>query len=119
MLTSAIRDAVQSGAFDNTFVSLYNDTARPRARYTKLLDEFLSLYGDRDCILFSVPGSSAQYLPMGTDSPVRFSCRNTACFGMACVVIPGIGSSDNKGRSSFNRMVLPLPRVPVRSRWRL
>ncbi len=56
MLTSEIKVAVRNGAFDNTFVSLYNDTARPRARYTKLLDDFLALYGDRECILFSVPG---------------------------------------------------------------
>ena len=56
MLTSAIKAAVQNGAFDNTFTSLYGDTVRPRARYTKLLDEFLDLYGDRESVLISVPG---------------------------------------------------------------
>ncbi len=56
MLISAIRAAVETGAFDQTFQALYHDTRRPRARYSKLLGEFLERYGDKEGILFSVPG---------------------------------------------------------------
>ena len=56
MKISAILAAVENGGFDKTFVSLYRDTVRPRARYGKLLADFLERYGDREGLLFSVPG---------------------------------------------------------------
>ena len=56
MLISAILSAVENGGFDQTFLALYRDTVRPAARYGKLLREFLERYGDREGLLFSVPG---------------------------------------------------------------
>ena len=56
MKISAILAAVENGGFDKTFESLYRDTVRPRARYGKLLADFLERYGDREGLLFSVPG---------------------------------------------------------------
>ena len=56
MLISAILSAVENGSFDNTFRALYHDTVRPRRRYAKLISEFLERYGDREGMLFSVPG---------------------------------------------------------------
>ena len=56
MLISAILSAVENGSFDNTFRDLYHDTVRPRRRYAKLIGEFLERYGDREGMLFSVPG---------------------------------------------------------------
>lgn len=48
---------IADGGLDNAFNMLYGDTAAPKARYTKLCDEFSALYGDRDNIrLFSAPG---------------------------------------------------------------
>ncbi|MBO7158095.1 MAG: galactokinase [Clostridia bacterium] len=56
MLISAILSAVENGSFDKTFEALYHDTVRPRRRYAKLIGEFLERYGDREGMLFSVPG---------------------------------------------------------------
>lgn len=56
MLASQLESAVEQGAFDAVFSTLYRDTARAKARWTALLQTFLAKFGDREAVLVSVPG---------------------------------------------------------------
>ena len=63
MNAKLLKDSINSGALDIRFSKLYGSEesilAAQRARYSALIDEFCSLYGDdRDISLFSVPGRS-------------------------------------------------------------
>lgn len=58
MVTSQLIEKISNGGFDNVFVSLYSGSAlsRQRDRYIRVLNEFQRLYGEREVMLFSVPG---------------------------------------------------------------
>ena len=45
MKYNELKQHIASGGLDATFVRLYGDTQRARARYTELVDGFASLYG--------------------------------------------------------------------------
>lgn len=48
---------IESGALNEQFSLLYQDVEVAKTRYTKALDKFLEIYGDRDNIrIFSAPG---------------------------------------------------------------
>lgn len=58
MLVSAILGRMENGAYDKTLERLYGAAAVParRARWARVIKEFASLYGEKDAVLFSVPG---------------------------------------------------------------
>ena len=56
MLASELESAVDRGAFDSVFSTLYRDVARAKARWTALIQTFRAQYGDREAVLLSVPG---------------------------------------------------------------
>ena len=58
MIASALIKALDGDIFDNSFKNLYpsKDISERKSRYKKLAENFLSLYGDKDVFLFSVPG---------------------------------------------------------------
>lgn len=60
MTASVVRKKIEKKEFDNTLVKLYGarKLSKQRKRYTHLIDNFISLYGDLEVCLFSVPGRS-------------------------------------------------------------
>lgn len=52
----SIKNDILSGKFDEIFKVLYGDAEFARARYSKAVDEFYLLYGEREVRLFSAPG---------------------------------------------------------------
>ncbi len=60
MNTAKTREQIFSGALDSTLAYIYGEAAvgLQRERYTKAIDDFTSIYGDRDISLFSVAGRS-------------------------------------------------------------
>lgn len=58
MIASQTVSAVRSGAFDSSLSELYSHSAveRQKERFTRVLQEFIRLYGDLEVTLFSVPG---------------------------------------------------------------
>ena len=58
MQASQLIEKIKRGDFDNAFSKLYGESAvaRARERYVRVGETFLSLYGDCDSALFSVPG---------------------------------------------------------------
>ena len=56
MLTSEWKKVFASGEMDGTLSKLYPDPEGQSARYLRLIDEFLNLYGDMETDVFSVPG---------------------------------------------------------------
>lgn len=57
MNTTQIKNNIINGKYDADFAILYGDIEAARKRYINAVDEFFSLYGDRDNIrLFSAPG---------------------------------------------------------------
>ena len=56
MLASQLESAVDRGAFDSVFSTLYRDTARAKERWMTLLQTFRAQYGDREAVLISTPG---------------------------------------------------------------
>lgn len=52
-----LKGKISSGAFDKTFEMLYGEDKSAKERYSKAVDEFCKLYGDRPNLrLFSAPG---------------------------------------------------------------
>lgn len=52
-----LKGKISSGAFDKTFEMLYGEDKNAKERYSKAVDEFCKLYGDRPNLrLFSAPG---------------------------------------------------------------
>ena len=51
---------IASGELDSTLISLYGEENldSQKERYTKAINEFIAIYGDIDCNIFSVPGRS-------------------------------------------------------------
>ena len=60
MTASEIRNNILSGKMDETLVRLYGNERKDaqRKRYAAAVEEFISLYGDLEAQLFSVPGRS-------------------------------------------------------------
>ncbi len=60
MKTSELTEKITNGAYDAVFAKLYGKDRvnKRRERYIRLAESFLSLYGDRETELFSVPGRS-------------------------------------------------------------
>lgn len=60
MRAAQIKDRIYTGKFDNTLKLLYGEErlSDQRKRYIHLIDNFISLYGDHEVGLFSVPGRS-------------------------------------------------------------
>lgn len=58
MKATQLIHSIQLGNYDKRFSQLYSPSAleRQRNRYIGVLKEFISLYGDREVTLFSVPG---------------------------------------------------------------
>ena len=57
MNSKELKSAISDGGFDEEFLKLYGETAKPRERYLAAVDEFCALYGDsEDLRLFSAPG---------------------------------------------------------------
>ena len=52
--------AITAGELNNTLKELYGaeNVATQAMRYTKAINEFIKIYGDIDCNIFSVPGRS-------------------------------------------------------------
>ena len=57
MKASELKIKIANGALDK-YTELYADTEVQRERYFSALDGFISLYGDLDAVLLSVPGRS-------------------------------------------------------------
>ncbi len=60
MKAAELKIKIDGGALDSTLYRLYGNEAVPneRKRYSDAVSEFISLYGDLDVSLFSVPGRS-------------------------------------------------------------
>ena len=60
MNTSMTKEQITLGALDSTLTYIYGEAAldAQKARYIAAIDEFVSIYGDRDISLFSVAGRS-------------------------------------------------------------
>ena len=60
MITSQLLDYVSSKKLDQKLSAIYGEEnlAGQRERYIEAINDFLSIYGDRECSLFSVPGRS-------------------------------------------------------------
>ena len=58
MKATALQQTIRDGGYDAVFAGLYGKgrVETQRARYARLLDGFLAVYGDREAALFSVPG---------------------------------------------------------------
>lgn len=57
MNTSDLKKLILSGSLDDQFKMLYQDVEASKARYTKALDEFTAVFGDREEVrIFSAPG---------------------------------------------------------------
>ena len=57
MNTTQLKQSILDGKFDKEFIMLYGETDIARERYCEAVDEFVSLYGQRDNVrLFSAPG---------------------------------------------------------------
>ena len=56
MLVSQWKTSFESGKMDGTLSALYPVPEGQKERYLRLLEDFLSLYGDMDAVLLSVPG---------------------------------------------------------------
>ena len=57
MKASELKNKISGGALDN-YAHIYADTKAQTARFTKIIDTFISLYGDKESELLSVPGRS-------------------------------------------------------------
>lgn len=57
MKASEINKKIQEGAL-KSFSELYSDPEREKARFSRMLDGFISLFGDCEAVLLSVPGRS-------------------------------------------------------------
>ena len=55
MKASELITKIEGGALA-AYANIYSDLADQTERYTGVLREFISLYGDREACLFSVPG---------------------------------------------------------------
>ena len=55
---TALQQTIRGGGYDAVFAALYgaDRVSAQRARYERLLDGFIAVYGDRETALFSVPG---------------------------------------------------------------
>ncbi len=55
-----LKTSIRSGAYDKIFTTLYGEAALAAQydRYCNAIDAFTARYGDRACMLFSVPGRS-------------------------------------------------------------
>ncbi len=58
MTATELKKRINDGALRECYPELYADASRAEKRYTDLLDGFISLFGDRETELFSVPGRS-------------------------------------------------------------
>ncbi len=60
MNTLDTKNKISAGELDATFAYIYGEAAvaHQRARYSKAIDEFAKIYGDRDITLYSVAGRS-------------------------------------------------------------
>lgn len=57
MNTSDLKKLILLGSLDDQFKMLYQDVEASKARYTKALDEFTAVFGDREEVrIFSAPG---------------------------------------------------------------
>ena len=59
MKASELITKIEGGALA-AYANIYSDLADQTARYTGVLREFISLYGDREACLFSVPGRTSR-----------------------------------------------------------
>ena len=57
MIASELKNKIRDGALAK-YSELYSDLARHSERYVRAIDSFISLYGDTECVLLSVPGRS-------------------------------------------------------------
>ena len=57
MRASEFKNKILDGALAK-YAELYSDLEKHSARYLRALDSFISLYGDTECLLLSVPGRS-------------------------------------------------------------
>ena len=57
MKASEIKNRIERGALEK-FAELYSSTEGQKGRFLSLLDTFISLYGDVEAVLLSVPGRS-------------------------------------------------------------
>ncbi len=58
MTATELKKKIKDSALKECYPELYTDTSRAEKRYTDVLDGFVSLFGDREAELFSVPGRS-------------------------------------------------------------
>ncbi len=57
MNTSELKKLILSGSLDDQFTMLYQDVEESKLRYSKAIDEFVKVFGDREEVrIFSAPG---------------------------------------------------------------
>ena len=57
MIASELKEKINSGAL-KSYTHLYSDIDAQSARFSRIIDRFISLYGDNDALLLTVPGRS-------------------------------------------------------------